>query len=482
MHQDPAITRKTKIVATLGPASDTPEVLREIVDAGMNVARLTLAHDPVERVLERYHLVRQVSQQAKRNIGILLDLPGPKIRAASFAGKGVYFATDQEVLLRPGTEVSTAEVIEVGYSPLLHDIQVGDTLAFGDGVVQSVVTAVTDQELRARITHRGSLTGRPGVHIPSERISLSSPTADDLVKLQPFLELGVELVAVSFVRSGDDVRRLATLAPPDGPLIISKIETRAAVENLDDIIDASGAIMVARGDLGVEFPIEKVPMLQKRIIRQCIAKGLPVITATQMLESMITAPNPTRAEASDVANAVFDGTSAVMLSAETAIGDDPVRVVRTMSKVTSEAEAAFDAKSWGRLLEEVHLSASPTQERSVTDAITMAAWRVASEKSLAALLCISGSGLTVRSMARFRPQCPILGFSTDPRIVQQLTLSWGVTGFQSCSDEGYEDRVSEAIAIAKAHGSIRQGDVVGVLAGLARGSRVTDVLRLVHID
>lgn len=240
--------------------------------------------------------------------------------------------------------------------------------------------------------------------------------------------------------------------------------------------------MVARGDLGVEFPIEKVPVLQKRIIRQCIAKGLPVITATQMLESMITSPNPTRAEASDVANAVFDGTSAVMLSAETAIGDDPIRVITTMSKVTVEAEAAFDAKSWGRLLEEVHLSASPNLERSVTDAITMAAWRVASEKSLAALLCISGSGLTVRSMARFRPQCPILGFSTNPRTVQQLTLSWGVTGFQSCSDEGYEERVHEAIAIAKAHGSIRRGDVVGVLAGLSRGSRVTDVLRLVNID
>jgi len=473
--------RKTKIIATIGPASESPEVLRDVIASGMDVARLSLAHDSVERVLERYQLIRKLSQEANRHVGILLDLPGPKIRAAVFEGNGVFLEPDRELTLQPGTSGSTAEVMEVGYDALLYDLQVGDTLAIGDGAVQMVVTDVSSAGVKARVTHGGQVVGRPGVHIPSDRLSLSSPTNEDLRQLEPFLEAGVELVAVSFVRSGDEVRRLGTLPPPDGPLVISKIETRAAVENLDGIIDASGAIMVARGDLGVEFPIEQVPVLQKNIIRRCIAKGLPVITATQMLESMITSPNPTRAEASDIANAVFDGTSAVMLSAETAIGCDPAHVVRTMSKVTAEADSAFDDKSWGRLIEEVHLSDSPTHERSVTDAITMAAWRVASEKSLAALLCISGSGLTVRSMARFRPQCPILGFTTDPRVVEQLTLSWGVTVFQSSPQEGYEERVRDAIAIAKEHGSIKTGDVVGVLAGLSRSSRVTDVLRLVSV-
>ena len=473
--------RKTKIVATIGPASDDPKVLRQLIDGGLDVARLSLAHDPVERVLERYRLVRQVSQEARRNVGMLIDLPGPKIRAAQFAGDGVLMDADQQLRLRPGYDQSTPEVMEVGYDALLADLQVGDVLAIGDGTVQLKVTEIGSDDLQAKVTHGGRLVGRPGVHIPSDRLSLASPTDDDLQRLEPFLEENVDMVAVSFVGSGADVRRLGTLPPPDGPLVVSKIETRPAVENIEDIIDASGAIMVARGDLGVEFPIEQVPVLQKFIIRLCIAKGLPVITATQMLESMITSPSPTRAEASDIANAVYDGTSAVMLSAETAVGQDPVRVVQTMAQVTTEADKSFDEKLWGQLIEEVHLSDAPSEGRSITDAITMAAWRVASEKSLAALLCISGSGLTVRSMARFRPRCPILGFSNDPRVVKQLTLSWGVTAFLSGTAESYEDRVREAIATAKENGTVKAGDVVGVLAGLSRSSRVTDVLRLVKV-
>ena len=472
--------RRTKIIATIGPASDSPEVLEKMIGAGMDVARISLAHDSVERVLERYRLIRMVAEQSGRSVGILLDLPGPKIRAAPFPGGGVNFATDSLVAVKTGTSGSDADTIEIGYESLVEDIQLGDTLSLGDGAIQLIVEDVRADAVQARVTHGGRVIGRPGVHIPSERLSSSSPTDEDLEMLQPFLEEGIEMVAISFVRSGDDVRRLGTKPPPDGPLIVSKIETRGAVENLDSIMEASGAIMVARGDLGVEFPIQKVPVLQKSIIRQCIAKGLPVITATQMLESMVMSPNPTRAEASDVANAVFDGTSAVMLSGETAIGADPPLVLDTMSRIAEAADDGFDHKSWGQLLEEVHLPASK-EDRSITDAITMAAWRVASEKSLAALLCISGSGRTVRSMARFRPQCPILGFSTDPRVIQQLTLSWGVKVIQSTSKDSYEERVREAIHLAQEQGYIRQGDVVGVLAGLSRHSRATDVFRLVTV-
>ena len=472
--------RRTKIIATIGPASDSPEVLEKMIGAGMDVARISLAHDGVERVLERYRLIRMVAEQSGRSVGILLDLPGPKIRAAPFPDGGVNFATDSSVAVRVGTAGSNAETIEVGYERLLEDIQLGDTLSLGDGTIQLIAEDVRTDAIQARVTHGGRVIGRPGVHIPSERLSSSSPTDDDLEMLQPFLEEGIEMVAISFVRSGEDVRRLGTKPPPDGPLIVSKIETRGAVENLDSIMEASGAIMVARGDLGVEFPIQKVPVLQKSIIRKCIAKGLPVITATQMLESMVMSPSPTRAEASDVANAVFDGTSAVMLSGETAIGADPPLVLDTMSRIAEAADDGFDHKSWGQLLEEVHLPASK-EDRSITDAITMAAWRVASEKSLAALLCISGSGRTVRSMARFRPQCPILGFSTDPRVIQQLTLSWGVKIIKSTSIDSYEERVREAIDLARERNYIREGDVVGVLAGLSRQSRATDVFRLVTV-
>lgn len=472
--------RRTKIIATVGPASDGPEVLEKMIGAGMDVARISLAHDRVERVLERCRLIRMVAKQSGRSVGILLDLPGPKVRAAPFPGGGVHFATDSSVIVRTGASTSDASVIEVGYEGLAEDIQLGDTLSLGDGTIQLVVEDIRGDGLHARVTHGGRMLGRPGVHIPSERLRTSSPTDDDLEMLQPFLEEGIEMVAISFIRSGEDVRRLGAKPTPDGPLVVSKIETRGAVENLDGIMEASGAIMVARGDLGVEFPIQKVPVLQKSIIRQCISKGLPVITATQMLESMVVSPSPTRAEASDIANAVFDGTSAVMLSGETAIGADPPLVLDTMSRITEEADDGFDHKSWGQLLEEVHLPASK-QDRSITDAITMAAWRVSSEKSLTALLCISGSGRTVRSMARFRPECPILGFSTDPRVLQQLTLSWGVTVIRSTSTDSYEKRVSEAIQLAKDHGYVRPGDVVGILAGLSQHSRETDVFRLVTV-
>ena len=472
--------RRTKIIATVGPTSDSPEALKKMIDAGMDVARISLAHDRVEQVLERYQLIRAVAKQSRRSVGILLDLPGPKIRAAPFPGGGVHFATDSSVVVRTGTSISNASTIEVGYEGLVEDIQLGDTMSLGDGIIQLRVEDIKGEALHTRVTHGGRMLGRPGVHIPSERLRTSSPTDSDLEMLQPFLEEGIEMVAVSFVRSGEEVRRLGTKPTPDGPLVISKIETRGAVENLDSILEASGAIMVARGDLGVEFPIQKVPLLQKRIIRQCIAKGLPVITATQMLESMVVSPSPTRAEASDIANAVFDGTSAVMLSGETAIGADPPLVLDTMSRITEEADEGFDHKSWGHLLEEVHLPASK-QDRSITDAITMAAWRVASEKSLAALICISGSGRTVRSMARFRPECPILGFSTDTRVLQQLTLSWGVKVIRSTSTDSYEKRVREAIQMAKDQGHVSPGDVVGVLAGLSQYSRETDVFRLVTV-
>ncbi len=471
------MTRRTKIIATIGPASESPQALRTMVDAGMDVARIGLAHGTLEEALGRMHLVRQVAQEAGRRVGILVDLPGPKVRTASFGQEGVELRANSEVGIRVGDTLSTADVVEVDYENLFHDIAVGDQVALGDGQVLLEIVDISTDKATARVLHGDVIHGRPGFRIPSDRLSMSTPTPEDLRNLDAFVSYSVDMVAISFVRSGDDIRRVGVEPHPAGPLVIAKIETQAAVQNLDDIIDASAGIMVARGDLGTECLMEETPHLQKRIIRDCIAGGLPVITATQMLDSMVQASTPTRAEVSDVANAVFDGTSAVMLSAETAIGAHPAATVATMARIAERADEEFDYVRWGENIRRLRMTDvdAPT---SVTDAMTGAAATAANELKLAAIVCISASGFTVRSMARFRPQAAILGFSTSERTVQQLTLSWGVTPMLACEEGSYEARVAEALDMAKEGGHVAPGDVVAVVAGM---TEATDVLRLVRV-
>lgn len=476
-----AMARRTKIVATIGPASDSPVILQQLVEVGMDVARLGLAHDTLDLQIERYFRLRDAAAAVGRPLGILVDLPGPKVRAGQFPEGGIDLADGQGLRLTPGSGRSTAEVIEVDYDGLLDHVEVGDSLVFGDG---SVVMDVRDRDgsgLSVTVDHGGHLDGRPGVHVPSDRLQTPTPTASDLRMLDAFIEVGVDIVAVSFVRSAHDVRRVGTEPHPRGPLVVAKIETRAAVDNLEGIVAESGAIMVARGDLGAEFPIEELPHLQKKIIRQCIALGRPVITATQMLESMIHAATPTRAEASDVANAVFDGSSAVMLSGETAIGRDPVGTVRTMARIAGRADQEFDYDGWAPQLSQLNAAGEGRSDAQVTDTMTMATWRAATEMRAAAILCLSRSGFTVRAIARFRPQAKILGFSGDERTVRQLTLSWGATPIHLEHRGDQDAMVDAAIEAARALGHVRSGDTVAVLAGADDRSSATDTLRLVRV-
>ena len=299
--------------------------------------------------------------------------------------------------------------------------------------------------------------------------------------LDAFVEADVDMVAISFVRSAHDVRRVGVEPHPRGPLVVAKIETRAAVENLEGIIEASGAVMVARGDLGSEMPIEELPHLQKQILRRCIALGRPAITATQMLESMVHAPTPTRAEASDIANAVFDGSSAVMLSAETAIGDDPVNAIATMARIASRADTLFDYSGWARSLAGMHLTSSGDVDLAVTEAMTMAAWRAALETDAVAILCITTTGFTARSIARLRPEARILAFSPDERTVHQLTMSWGVRAFH-IEKLPIDEMVIRAVELARTRGEVRSGELVAVLSGSPdRHGRSTDTLRLMRV-
>ncbi|MFA5564582.1 MAG: pyruvate kinase [Acidimicrobiia bacterium] len=475
--------RRTKIIATIGPSSDSPRDLEALIEAGMDVARIGLAHGTIEEQLERYYRIRAAARAVGRNVGILVDLPGPKVRAGSFGENGgVELAPGNRVILRPGNGVSTATEIEVDYEYLLADIHAGDRLMFGDGTVVVEIEEHCGDYLAGVVAHGGIVQGRPGVHIPSDRLRTSAPTERDLRLLDVFVDAGVDMVALSFVRSAHDVRRIGTEPHPRGPLIVAKIETRAAVQNLEGIIAASGAIMVARGDLGEEFEIEELPHLQKEIIAKCIAMGRPVITATQMLESMITAPSPTRAEATDVANAVFDGTSAVMLSAETAIGHDPIEAVATMARIAGHADQRFPYDSWTARLTDRHvLGEAASLDSKMTDTITMAAWRAAAEVKANAIICITRSGFTARSIARFRPQARVLAYSPDPRAVLQLSMSWGTTALGSQAHGAFTDMADWAVNDAKRQGLLRSGDVAVVVAGSRESSEATDTLRLVRV-
>ena len=474
------MNRRTKIVATIGPASEDEATLRAMMRAGMDVARLGLAHNTIDEGLERFHRIRKVSEDEGRRVGILVDLPGPKVRAGNFGETGIDVPSGSSIELRVGEAGSSADVIEVDYEFLMRDIQVGDRVTIGDGGAVLEVTDKKADKMLANVVAGSTLRGRPGVHIPSDRLQIPTPTPEDFVALDAFVDAGVDMVAVSFVRSAHDMRRVGTEPHPRGPLLVAKIETRAAVDNLPGIIEASGAVMVARGDLGNECSLEDLPHLQKDIIRQCIAGGRPVITATQMLESMVTSLAPTRAEASDVANAVFDGSSAVMLSGETAVGADPTNVVRTMSRIARRADEEMDYPGWARRLAEMRMT-DRSESTSVTDAMTMAAWRATQELGVQNVLCISGSGFTVRSMARFRPEANILGFSVNEATVQQLTLSWGTTPMLMGKGGTNEEMVAEAMRLAKSAGHIRPGELVGVLAGSDSRAQATNVLRIERV-
>ncbi len=471
------VTRRTKIIATIGPKSDDESTLRAMIAAGMDVARLNLSHGTIDKGLERLRRIRQLAQEADRPVGIMADLPGPKVRLGTI-DEPLVLAANQEILLEPGDGPSQADRFIVGYETLLEDVRVGDKLAVADGAIVLEVVESLPNALKAHVLFGGTVQGRPGLHIPSDRLRISTPTPTDLKILDAFVEADVDMVAVSFVRSAHDIRRVGLEPAPRGPLVIAKIETRAAVENLDGIISASGAVMVARGDLGAECSIEDLPHLQKDIIGRCIALGRPAITATQMLESMIAAPSPTRAEASDVANAVFDGTSAVMLSGETAIGHDPARVVGTMARIAERADEQFDHEGWAHQMRRDRLSEPQGVDAAVTDVMTMATWRAATEMGVKTIMCISRSGFTVRAISRFRPGANILGFSPEPRTVRQLTMSWGATPILIDKISSNAESVDHVLTLARELGHVRSGEVVAVLGGSSATAGSTDTLRM----
>jgi pyruvate kinase len=484
------MARRTKIVATIGPASDSPEMLREMMSAGVDVVRLNLSHGTVEEHVARLAVVREAAVDVGRPVAVIADLPGPKIRAGHFPEGGVTLSPGGLVRLRPGTGQSDAGVIMIPYPTLLDDLTAGSRVQLGDGAISMQVIEIDDREATARIETGGRTNGQPGVHLSSDTLRLSTPTEEDLLLADAVADEGVEYMAVSFVREAVDVERVREVTGSRVRLV-SKIETAASVRNLTEIIEVSDAVMVARGDLGIDCPIEDVPHLQKQIIRQCVEVGTPVITATQMLESMISAPSPTRAEVSDVANAVFDGTDALMLSGETAIGRDPVGVVRTMGAVAERAESEASYRQWASRLGSVQLADDSRLHLvdRITAALTHAASEAAIDVDARAILCCTRSGRTARAMARFRPAARMIGLSPDPAMVRAMSLSWGVEPIEVDTYTSTDEMVWFAVETALADNVIEHGDTVLVLAGAPSGrggassaSVATDVLRIVDVD
>jgi pyruvate kinase len=427
--------------------------------------------------------VRASAERVGRHVAVLADLPGPKVRSGIFGDGGAHLSQGSTVRLAPGLEPCSETFISVDYPSLCDDLQVGDTVILGDGAITLQVTAVTVGRVDARVVTGGRAQGRPGVHIPAERLRLRAPTPEDLRLAKVMSAAGIDFMAVSFVRAAEDIDVVRASIGQGCPSLVAKIETAPAIADLDRILVAADAVMVARGDLGIECPLEDVPHLQKQIIRACVEAGVPVITATQMLESMITSPAPTRAEVSDVANAVFDGTDALMLSAETAIGHDPELVIETMARIAERAESTANYPQWAARLGRVQRGSVSTPAVRITQALTHAALLAATDAGADAIICCTRSGATALAMARYRPVAALLGLSPSDGTVRRMALSWGVTPLKVEEYRSTDEMVWCAVEAAVKSGAVKAGQLVAVLAGAPdqSGGGATDVLRLVRV-
>ena len=471
--------RRTRIVATIGPASDDEDLIAALVRAGMDVARVSLSHGSVEESIQVIRRIRNVSP----DIGILPDLPGPKVRCSAFAARGVQIQPGNEIRICSSELAPRSSAARLGIddAEVIASLAPGDVLSLGDGAISIEIIDRHGSELLGRVRSGGRLFGRPGVAVATRHVRNRTPTTDDLERIAALKKEGIDALAVSFVHDAEDVQAIRAALDDPEVMLVSKIETAEAITNLEAVVRESDAVMVARGDLGIGLPIEEVPFSQKEIIRTGARFGRPVITATQMLESMISSPVPTRAEVTDVANAVLDGTSAVMLSGETAIGFDPVNVVRTMSRILERAESEIDHSAWGINLGTQELTqVAPLSD--ITAVISGAAWRASLDGHIAAVIACTRSGATARAISRFRPSIPIIAVTPSERTRRQLSMSWGVKTVLSRHPADNDSEIWQAVQAVLEAGYVSVGDVVVVIAGSPYESlSVVDTLRIVRV-
>ena len=468
--------RKTKIVCTLGPSTDREEVLRDMILSGMNVARFNFSHGNYDEHRRRLDALKKIRTELGVPVAALLDTKGPEIRLKQFAGGKAHLKTGQTFTLTTREVEGSAEVCSITYKDLPGDLAVGSTVLLADGLISMTVTSLSDTDIQYRVDNGGPISNNKGVNVPGVRLSMPYMSQRDKDDILFGIEQGFDFVAASFTRSAQDIQEIRRLlnAGDSKMRIIAKIENREGVDNIDEILAAADAVMIARGDMGVEIDFTEIPMIQKNIIFHSFSSGKPVITATQMLESMMENPRPTRAEITDVANAIYDGTSAIMLSGETAAGKYPVEAVRTMAAIAERTEN--DSSYFG------HLRKAPADTRmSIAAATAHAAATTAADIKADAVVTVSKSGETARLLSKVRPATPIIACVMEEAVQRHLALSWGVTPLMMPYAHDTDELIDLSVKAAEEAGLVQSGDLVVVTAGVPVGVSGTTNMIKVHL-
>ena len=468
--------RKTKIVCTLGPSTDREEVLRDMILSGMNVARFNFSHGNYDEHRRRLDALKKIRTELGVPVAALLDTKGPEIRLKQFAGGKTHLKTGRTFTLTTREVEGSAEVCSITYKDLPGDLAVGSTVLLADGLISMTVTSLSDTDIQCRVDNGGPISNNKGVNVPGVRLSMPYMSQRDKDDILFGIEQGFDFVAASFTRSAQDIQEIRRLlnAGDSKMRIIAKIENREGVDNIDEILAAADAVMIARGDMGVEIDFTEIPMIQKNIIFHSFSSGKPVITATQMLESMMENPRPTRAEITDVANAIYDGTSAIMLSGETAAGKYPVEAVRTMAAIAERTEN--DSSYFG------HLRKAPADTRmSIAAATAHAAATTAADIKADAVVTVSKSGETARLLSKVRPATPIIACVMEEAVQRHLALSWGVTPLMMPYAHDTDELIDLSVKAAEEAGLVQSGDLVVVTAGVPVGVSGTTNMIKVHL-
>ena len=469
--------RKTKIICTIGPSSESEERLRELMIAGMNVARFNFSHGTHEEHKKKFDRVIKVSSELGMQVATMLDTKGPEIRLKDIEGGRTELVSGQKFILTTEDILGNNEKVAITYKNLKDDITVGTTILIDDGLIEMVVDALEETDIICTVVNGGPISNHKGVNVPGAVLSMPYISEVDRSDIMFGCDMGFDFLAASFVRCREDILEVRKVLDEHNShmKIIAKIENMQGIHNLEDILTVSDGIMVARGDMGVEIPMEEVPVMQKRMIKLAEAQGKHVITATQMLESMIKNPRPTRAETTDIANAIYDGTTAIMLSGESAAGLYPVEAVKTMARIAERTEQDIDYN--GRMKKRENIDGF-----DVTTAISHATCTTAMDLKAAAIVTVTISGFTAGMIARDKPNCPIIACSVSPRICRQLSLSWGVTPVWIARESTTDDLFEEAVRAVEEAGYVKKGDKVVLTAGVPLGvSGKTNMIRVVEV-
>ena len=470
--------KRTKIICTIGPASQKPEIIRELIAEGMDVARLNFSHGSYEEQTNKFRMIRDAAKEMGKSIAILQDTKGPEIRLRDFANGKEELEAGQTFTLTTEEIKGTKEKVSISYKNLPKDVSEGMAILLDDGLIELKVEEVTETDIVCRVINGGFVSNKKGVNVPGAELSMPFISDVDREDILFGIKMGFDFLAASFVRCKEDILEVRKLMDEHGAKtkIIAKIENMQGIRNLSEILEVSDGIMVARGDMGVEIPLEEVPVIQKKMIKKAVAMGKHVITATQMLESMTKNPRPTRAEATDVANAIYDGTTAIMLSGETANGAYPVEAVRTMARIAERAEIDIDYASRFHRLD-------GARENNITNAISHATCTTAMDLNAAAIITVTMSGFTAEMLARYKPTCPIIACSIEPQVCRQANLLWGVRPLHIKKEDTAEDLFNDAVRESLAAGYIKKGDVVVITAGVPLGiSGKTNMIRVVEVE